>query len=780
LSRAARRWGAFIGGLALVLAAAVLCAASFDPNTIKPRIEKAVLDATGRAIALNGPIRIGWSLQPTIEATDVTLANLPGGTRPDIARVERIQARLSMTALFRGEIEVARLTLTGPNILFEQVDGKPNWLAGPTRPASDQPVPPEPAPGNGPQLQLRIRAIHIQNGMITWRFPTRTKVVGVRSLDLTHPVDLGPVDLAAVLVYSDFKPFDLEISAQPSGGLRAPWTTKFRFSAFDTTASAAGMVDLDGPFDLQVDAKAGALEKLNDLLPEMRLPPLHGAILSTRLRNGPALGALPVIGPTRLHVDSADLGAIIPGLALGPTELSLPDAGGAATVSSAGRFASQPFTLSGTVGIPLEPDGRVSLPIDLKAQAVPGAPNAAAGSLALRGSVALNTVRFAGLDATAALRTPALASLRPVVSPSLPALTDVRFDGRIVVPADRGSMAFKGAKLFTHEGDVAGDWTLGLNNRLAIDGKLVSSRLDLDAMLAAFGVALPPAPALAGAVGPAISTAPLPWALLRGPAMALSVQIAAMGFQGEIWKDVAFTLHLAGGRLAAAPVTLSLPDGPMRMSLTIDAASDAVPIAVDLHAPGIPLALVGRYAGLPGPMAGAVRIDAALRGAGRSPHEIAATLAGPVSATLVGGRMTNAAFTMLTAASLDALGITVPAQGDTTLRCLGLVGSFDKGVGLLRTIALDTTYLKLDGSGQVDFGNETVALKLNPMAQISGASVAVPVVVEGPFHSVRGRLDANGLDKLGLFIDGLFGGDRSTACTDAGLIPTRMPDGKAD
>jgi hypothetical protein len=130
---------------------------------------------------------------------------------------------------------------------------------------------------------------------------------------------------------------------------------------------------------------------------------------------------------------------------------------------------------------------------------------------------------------------------------------------------------------------------------------------------------------------------------------------------------------------------------------------------------------------------------------------------------------------MLTAASLEALGITVPPTGTTALRCMGLVGSFDKGVGLLRTIALDTTYLKLEGSGQVDFGHETVALRLNPMAQISGSPVTVPVVVEGPFHAVRGRLDADGLDKLGLFLNGLFGGDRSRVCRDAGLAPTPRP-----
>ena len=768
-----------------MIVAGVIAVAVLDLNAFKPKIEAAVLNATGRAIQMNGPLRIGWSLEPTIEASDVTLANLPGGSRPDIARVERIQARLSVTALFRREIEVTRLTLIGPDILFEQIGSKPNWIwAAPHSPegspAQANPTPrPNPEAGSSsdssPTWSLRIRNVQIQNGMLTWRVPSYTKVIGVRTLQLTSPVDGGPVDVSAVLVYSDFEPFDIQLAAQPSGGLRDPWTAKLRIKAFDTTATAAGTFDLDGPFDLQVDGTSGALEKLNALLPDMRLPLLHGMTLSTHIRNGPTLGDLPIIGATQLHFGSADLTApslfgSVAGLVLGATKVSLLAEGGSATIASSGRFAGQALSLAGTVGVPRQPDGKRSIPIDLKAEAGPG-------SLALKGSVALDALRFRGLDAVATLRSPALAALRPLLSPSLPALTNVRFDGHITVPGDGSALAVKGGKLVAAEGDVAGDWTLGLKSALSVEGKLASSRLDLDAMLAAFGVALPAAPAMAGARGPAISTAPLDWARLRGPKVNLTAQIAEMPFQGEVWRNVGFALRLEGGRMVAGPVTVSLPQGPLRMSFNVDASGNGIPVAVDLHAPGIPLALVARYAGLPGPMEGFVRIEANLHGVGSSPHDIAASLGGPISAILTGGRMTNAAFTMLTSASLEALSIRVPPQGETALHCLGLVGSFERGVGRFRTIALDTTYLKLDGTGTVDFGSETVAFKLRPMTEIAGSQVAVPVVVEGPFHDVHGRLDATGLDKLGLFIDGLFGGERSTACADAGLAaPTAATD----
>jgi hypothetical protein len=83
--------------------------------------------------------------------------------------------------------------------------------------------------------------------------------------------------------------------------------------------------------------------------------------------------------------------------------------------------------------------------------------------------------------------------------------------------------------------------------------------------------------------------------------------------------------------------------------------------------------------------------------------------------------------------------------------------------------------LELNGVGQIDLGKETVALKLHPLAQVSGSSVSVPVLVEGPFRDVQGRLDASGLDQLGLLIDAWFGGDRPTTCSDTGLV--RPPPG---
>jgi uncharacterized protein involved in outer membrane biogenesis len=762
-----RAWWLSAAALLLLLAVGALGVAVtlLDPNDYKPQIVAAVQQATGRTLSLGGPLRISRSLWPTIEVTDVTLANLPGGTRPDLARVKRIEAQLSLPALLHRRIEVSKLTLEGPNILFEFVGGRPNWVL--------EPVADSQASLSGLRVTLDIRQAHVRNGMVTLRLPTRTHVVGIRSLDLRHSAADAPLDLAAVLVYSDYQPFSLRASARPTGGILDPWETQLEFAAYNATLSAAGQMNLAGEYDLQVDGRIPELEKLNALLPSLHLPSLHRVSVSTHLTSGRIPGDLPVIGETRLQVGSADLGDRLAGLTLSTLELSRTKAGGAVTTSGTGRYSDSTFTFAGTLDLPQRLDGRFRTLIDLKARMAASRTQASAeGGLTLKGKLTLDAGSFAGLDATAGIRLPTLAALPSTLSSDLPVLTAVSLGGRLRIPADFSSVRIRGATLLARELEVAGDVTIALAPASALDARLRATRLDLDALLAASGAdPVMPGARSADPSGPLIPNTPLPWTVLRGRTMHLTASIAALTLGRHVWRDVDLALHLADGRLQVSPLRLAMPGGPIEMWLSADASTQDVPVSLTLHAPAIPFSLLARYASLPGDAGGDLHIETQLKAKGSSAHDLAASLDGPIAATMTHGSLSNAALIELASASLQALGIEVSAQGETEIRCFGVVGSFNAGVGRFRTIALDTTYLQLDGAGQVNLGAETLALKLLPLARLSGSSVSVPVLVEGPLHSPHGRLDASGLDELGLLIDAWFGGDQPQTCSDAELAP---------
>jgi len=761
-----RAWWLSASALLLLLVGALGIAVTLlDPNDYKPQIVAAVQQATGRTLSLGGPLRVSRSLWPTIEVTDVTLANLPAGTRPDLARAERIVAQLSLPALLRRRIEVSKLTLEGPNILFEFVGGKPNWILEPSAVSqtslSSWPV------------TFDVRQAHVRNGMVTLRLPTRTHVVGIRSLNARHSTANAPLDLTTVLVYSDYQPFNLRASARPTGDYADPWDTRLEFAAYNATLSAAGRMNLGGDYDLQVEGQIPELEKLNALLPALHLPPLHRVNVFTHLTSGRIAGDLPVIGETRLKVGSADLGVHLPGLTLRNVEVSRLKAGSAATASGTGRYSDAALTFGGTFDLPERLDGRLSTRIDLKAQMAAGETQTSAsagGSLVLKGKLTLNAGSFDGLDVTVGLRLPKLAVSRSTISRDLPGLTDVTFGGRLSIPADLGSLRLSGATLSAHELEAAGDVTIALAQALALDAGLRATRVDMDALLAASGANLV-VPSIRTAGGRLIPNTPLPWAVLREKTMRLTASIAALTFGQRIWRDVDLAVQLSDGRLQISPLRLAMPRGPMEIWLSADASTKDVPVSLRLHAPGIPLSLLARYAALPGEAGGDLHIETQLKAKGGSVHDLAASLEGPFSATMTHGSLSNAALIELASASLQALGIEVSPQGETAIRCFGIVGSFNAGVGRFRTIALDSTYLQLDGAGQIDLGAETLALKLHPLARLSGSSVSVPVLVEGPLLAPHGRLDAAGLDELGLLIDAWFGGDQPQTCSDAGLAP---------
>ncbi|MBE7212239.1 MAG: AsmA family protein, partial [Gluconacetobacter diazotrophicus] len=219
-----------------------------DQALIKARIAAVVERDTGRALVIAGPLSVSPSWHPTVSLADVRLANLPGGTRPDMARAERISFQIALLPLLHHRVVVERLTLVGPNILFEEVSGRPNWVFRSDH-GSDGDGPT--APAMAPHYGLRFRAVSVRNGMTIFRFPPRPRVIGIRSLSLQHPRDGGPLSLRSTLVYRDFQPFELAADADPTGrGADAPWHTRVSASAMGATAKAQGDVALDGHYAL--------------------------------------------------------------------------------------------------------------------------------------------------------------------------------------------------------------------------------------------------------------------------------------------------------------------------------------------------------------------------------------------------------------------------------------------------------------------------------------------------------------------------------------------------
>ena len=189
-----KRWLFALVALSVLAASAgVAATVLLRSGSLKAHIEQAAFRATGRRLTIAGKVRPLWSFTPGIAMTDLALANLPGGSRPEMVTVKRVEARLALLPLLRGQIEITAATLVQPDILLERDGaGGPNWLFR---------SPPAPPSDGAPALHHRrtfagIDTLRLEAARITARavLPGRTEVLELPELSMNlaaDPVHIG-------------------------------------------------------------------------------------------------------------------------------------------------------------------------------------------------------------------------------------------------------------------------------------------------------------------------------------------------------------------------------------------------------------------------------------------------------------------------------------------------------------------------------------------------------------------------------------------------------------
>lgn len=161
LSSALKLAALLVVALAVGLVAAVK---SMNLDGAKTLLTEQVKAATGRTLAIAGPLELQLGLIPRVVANGVTLSNPPGASAPDMVKIERIEAEMALLPLLRREIRVNRLIVSAPEVLIETGKGgnlnfqPPGTVAGPSQAAKDTPA-----------YGFTLREVKLKNGAVTWR-----------------------------------------------------------------------------------------------------------------------------------------------------------------------------------------------------------------------------------------------------------------------------------------------------------------------------------------------------------------------------------------------------------------------------------------------------------------------------------------------------------------------------------------------------------------------------------------------------------------------------------
>ena len=329
----------------MVVGAGVAAALSFDPASQRDRIVDAVRRATGRELTLAGPLRIRWGLTPVLEAEDVSLANMPGGTRPQMAAVARVEARVDMLALLSRRVEIVSLMLVRPDILLEtDASGRGNWQFD--RPAV-APGSGAGGGGGGPRLTTQLDSLRVQSGRVTWHDGVGGQSVVAEVPSATFDVGSGDSHL---LAQAQALGTDIRLNAtlgtwaQLTGAAPGPWPVKLDASAGDATVTLDGEAD---PAARSVTGRLGAtvpdLARLGALVGQPGLPALHDVHLAGVL---PRSGAVPQ--DISVQVGASDLGSYVAGATLGRLSFSWP-AGQSGRLEAEGAVLGAPWHIATAV-----------------------------------------------------------------------------------------------------------------------------------------------------------------------------------------------------------------------------------------------------------------------------------------------------------------------------------------------------------------------------------------------------------------------------------------------
>jgi len=222
---------------------------------------------TGRELLIRGKLDIKLLPRLALVAEDVSFANAPWGSRPDMARVKRLEGSVALLPLLRKQVEITRLVLVEPDVLLEtDAKGVGNWVFKP--PAGATPG----AGGESGGAEVDLHGAEIDRGQLVWRDGAKKETLrlSIQRLRLDRKTlgDELNVDLAAA--FRD-QPFTLKGSM---GLIRrllvkdSSWPVDLAFATAGAAISVKGSIDLSAKLpkldgDLKAEVKdAAGLAKL--------------------------------------------------------------------------------------------------------------------------------------------------------------------------------------------------------------------------------------------------------------------------------------------------------------------------------------------------------------------------------------------------------------------------------------------------------------------------------------------------------------------------------------
>ncbi len=116
----------------LVLCTALIAPYFIDWSTYRTEIERYGSRLVGRDVKIEGPVRFQILPTPVMSISDFRIANVEGGSAESFLAAKKLEVRVALSPLLKGEIEVESLLFDGATVELERVNGAgSNWDLSP-------------------------------------------------------------------------------------------------------------------------------------------------------------------------------------------------------------------------------------------------------------------------------------------------------------------------------------------------------------------------------------------------------------------------------------------------------------------------------------------------------------------------------------------------------------------------------------------------------------------------------------------------------------------------
>jgi uncharacterized protein involved in outer membrane biogenesis len=177
--------------------------------------------------------------------------------------------------------------------------------------------------------------------------------------------------------------------------------------------------------------------------------------------------------------------------------------------------------------------------------------------------------------------------------------------------------------------------------------------------------------------------------------------------------SVAAKMTIDQGHVVVAPLSADIMDGKLTVRLDVDATTDLPAADLDLRIAGLQLAELDQKKSDRPPFEGLLRARLRVSGHGSSPHQIAASANGTVTAVLPHGTIRES-FAELTGLNLHEVGLLLTkSTQETGVRCAVASFRVQEGTLTAQGIVVDTDPVLIDGEGQIHLDTEALDLRLS-------------------------------------------------------------------